>query len=76
MLVSDNKFVFSNCEKIDLKNYLRITNISSYYVFENFFLKVLWRHALIKNKTITANHAPLCHKNYEKSNNEKDRAAT
>ena len=30
---------------------------------------------LIKNKTIRANYAP-CHKNYEKSNNEKERAAT
>ena len=62
--------------KTDLQNSLRITTISSYYVFEKIFLKVLGRHAPIKNKTITANHEKSNNENNEKSNNEKDRAAT
>ena len=62
--------------KTDLQNSLRITTISSYYVFEKKFLKVLGRHAPIKNKTITANHEKSNNENNEKSNNEKDRAAT
>ena len=51
-----------NCskEKIksDLKNSLRIKNISSYHVLKKIFLKVLGRYATIKNKTSRANHAP------------------
>ena len=58
MLFNEEKF------KTDLKNYLIIRNISSYYVFLKKFLKVLGGHAPMKNKTIRANHEP-CHKNYE-----------
>ena len=53
--------------KTDLKDSLRITNIPSYYVFEFFFVKVLGRHALIKNKTIRANHAPYVTKTMRKA---------
>ena len=52
--------------KTDLKNSLRITNISSYYVFQKIFLKVLERHDPIKNKTIRANHAPYVTKTMRK----------
>ena len=62
--------------KIDPKNSLRITNISSYHAFEKKFAKVLGGHAPFKNKTNRANHAPYITKNYEKDNNEKDRAET
>ena len=52
MLFNEEKF------KTDLKNYLIIRNISSYYVFLKKFLKVLGGHAPMKNKTIRANHEP------------------
>ena len=51
--------------KTDLKNYLWITKISSYHIFEKIFIKVLWRHAPIKSKTIRANHAPYVTKTRE-----------
>ena len=53
--------------KTDLKNSLRITNILSYHVFEKIFLKVLRRHAPIKNKTIRANPAPYVTKTMRKA---------
>ena len=48
------------------KNLSRITNISSYYVFEK-KKKVLGRHAPIKNKTNRANHAPYVTKTMRKA---------
>ena len=59
-VISYRAFKLFNEEKFktDLKNSLRITNISPYHVFEKIFLKVLGRHAPIKNKAISANHAP------------------
>ena len=53
--------------KTYLKNSLRITVISSYHVFEEIFLKVLGRHASIKNKTIRVNHGPYVTKTMRKS---------
>ena len=53
--------------KTDLKNSLRITNISSYHVLEKIFLKVLGRYAPIKSKTIRANHAPYVTKTMRKT---------
>ena len=44
--------------KSDLKNSLRIKNISSYHVLKKIFHKVLGRYATIKNKTSKASHAP------------------
>ena len=53
--------------KTDLKNSLRITNISLYHVLEKIFLKVLGRYAPIKSKTIRANHAPYVTKTMRKT---------
>ena len=53
--------------KIDPKNSLRITNISSYHVFEKNFGKVLGKHAPVKNKTNRANHAPYITKTMRKT---------
>ena len=59
--------------KTDLKNSLRITTVSSYHVFEKVFLKVFWRHAPMKNKTIRINHAPYVTKTIRKTiYNQKD----
>ena len=59
--------------KLILKILLRITNISSYHVFEK-ILNVLQRHAPIKNKTVRANHASYVTKTMTKA--DKNRATT
>ena len=53
--------------KIDPKNSLRITNISSYHIFEKNVGKVLGRHAQVKNKINRANHAPYMTKTKRKT---------
>ena len=55
------KMFFKKIKSI-LKNSLRITNISSYHVFERIFLNVLQKHDTIKIKLIRATHVP-CHEN-------------
>ena len=43
---------------MDLKNSLRVRNVSSYLVFEEIFLHVLQRHVPVKQKVTRASHSP------------------
>ena len=48
--------------KADLKNFLRVRNVSSYLVFQEIFLHALRRHTPIKQKLKRVNHAPYATK--------------
>ena len=55
----------SNSFKCALKKQLKYTG--SYESFENVFLNVLARHALLKTKVVTAHYAPYINRTFRKA---------
>ena len=53
--------------KADLKNFLRVRNVSSHLMSEEIFLHVLQRHTQVKQKVTRANHAPYVTKALRKA---------